>query len=196
MNRIAGDIDLLEYILSSFSCLRDEDIQNFLRKRAIDFEKLLKSRTYLVIDEEQFENQNFALKDLTIYGYISLAVKVFTVPETTSNRQRQQLDGFSAKEHGKQISNFPCYLIGQLARNSNVPKEIISGAELLQVAYNIIGEAVKLVGGRNILVECHNDKRLVQFYLDNGFYKVSQVPDENQTMIQMIRRIEFGGYTS
>ena len=196
MNRIAGDIDLLEYILSSFSCLRDEDIQNFLRKRAIDFEKLLKSRTYLVIDEEQFENQNFALKDLTIYGYISLAVKVFTVPETTSNRQRQQLDGFSAKEHGKQISNFPCYLIGQLARNSNVPKEIISGAELLQVAYNIIGEAVKLVGGRNILVECHNDKRLVQFYLDNGFYKVSQVPDENQTMIQMIRRIEFGGYVS
>ncbi|MBR0252997.1 MAG: hypothetical protein IJQ57_06570 [Synergistaceae bacterium] len=196
MNRIAGDIDLLEYILSSFSCLRDEDIQNFLRKRAIDFEKLLKSRTYLVIDEEQFENQNFALKDLTIYGYISLAVKVFTVPETTSNRQRQQLDGFSAKEHGKQISNFPCYLIGQLARNSNVPKEIISGAELLQVAYNIIGEAVKLVGGRNILVECHNDKRLVQFYLDNGFYKVSQVPDENQNMIQLIRRIEFGGYAS
>ena len=183
MNRIAGDIDLLEYILSSFSCLRDEDIQNFLRKRAIDFEKLLKSRTYLVIDEEQFENQNFALKDLTIYGYISLAVKVFTVPETTSNRQRQQLDGFSAKEHGKQISNFPCYLIGQLARNSNVPKEIISGAELLQVAYNIIGEAVKLVGGRNILVECHNNKKLVQFYLDNEFYKISQMPYENQTMI-------------
>ena len=61
---------------------------------------------------------------------------------------------------------------------------------------NIIGEAVKLVGGRNILVECHNDKKLIQFYLDNGFDKISQVPDENQTMIQMIRRIEFRGYVS
>ena len=125
MNRVAGDIDLLRHILSSFSCIQDEDIQNFLHNRAIDFEKLLKSRTYLVIDEQQFEHADFKLKNLIIYGYISLAVKVFTVPETTSNRQRQQLDGFSAKEHGKQISNFPCYLIGQLARNSNVPKEIL-----------------------------------------------------------------------
>ena len=196
MNKVAGDIDLLKYILSSFSCVQDEDIQNFLHNRAIDFEKLLKSRTYLVVDEKQFENSDFKLKDLVIYGYISLAVKVFTVPEMTSNRQRQQLDGFSAKEHGKQISNFPCYLIGQLARNSNVSKEVINGAELLKISYSIIGEAVKLVGGRNILVECHNDEKLVQFYLDNGFDKISHVPDENQTMIQMIRRIEFGGYAS
>ncbi len=196
MIRVAGDIDMLNHILSSFSCAYDEDIQNFLHNRAIDFENLLKSRTYLVIDEEQFENPAFSLDKLTIYGYISLAVKVFTVPETTSNRQRQQLDGFSAKEHGKQISNFPCYLIGQLARNSNVPKDTISGAELLKIANTIIGEAVKLVGGRNILVECRNNEKLIQFYLNNGFYKVSQVPDENQTMIQLIRRFEFGGYAS
>ena len=196
MIRVAGDIDMLNHILSSFSCAYDEDIQNFLHNRAIDFENLLKSRTYLVVDEEQFENPAFSLDKLTIYGYISLAVKVFTVPETTSNRQRQQLDGFSAKEHGKQISNFPCYLIGQLARNSNVPKDTISGAELLKIANTIIGEAVKLVGGRNILVECRNNEKLIQFYLNNGFYKISQVPDENQTMIQLIRRFEFGGYAS
>ena len=196
MIRVTGDIDMLNHILSSFSCAYDEDIQNFLHNRAIDFENLLKSRTYLVVDEEQFENPAFSLDKLTIYGYISLAVKVFTVPETTSNRQRQQLDGFSAKEHGKQISNFPCYLIGQLARNSNVPKDTISGAELLKIANTIIGEAVKLVGGRNILVECRNNEKLIQFYLNNGFYKVSQVPDENQTMIQLIRRFEFGGYAS
>ena len=186
----------LKSILSSFSCKYDADIQNFLHNRAIDFEKLLKSRTYLIVSDEQFQNPNIPFNEITIYGYISLAVKVFTVPEETSNRQRQQLDGFSAKEHGKQISHFPCYLIGQLARNSNVPTESISGAELLNFAYKIIGEAVKLVAGRNILVECHNNEKLIKFYLDNGFYKISQVPDENQTMIQMIRRIEFGGYVS
>ncbi len=124
-----------------------------------------------------------------------MAVKVFTVPETTSNRKRQQLDGFSAKEHGELISNFPCYLIGQLARNSNVPKESITGTEILSIAYSIIGEAVKAVGGRNILVECRNTEKLVKFYLDNGFDRVSQVPDENQAMIQMIRKINFGGYS-
>ena len=154
-----------------------------------EFEKLSKSRTYLIIDKEQFKKPGIKLDELTIYGYISLAVKVFTVPETTSNRQRQQLDGFSAKEHGKQISDFPCYLIGQLTRNSNVPKESISGAELLNFAYDIIAISVDAVGGRNILVECHNNQKLVQFYLDNEFYKISQMPDETQTMIQMIRRI-------
>ena len=180
---------LLKSILSSFSCTYDEDIQNFLRNRAIEFERLLKSRTYLIVSGEQFRNPKVAFDEITIYGYISLAVKVLTVPETISNRQRQQLDGFSAKEHGKQISNFPCYLIGQLARNSNVPKDSISGAELLNFAYKTIGEVVKLVGGRNILVECHNNKKLMQFYLDNGFYKVSQVPYESQSMVQLIRRI-------
>ena len=143
----------------------------------------------MIIDENQFESPNFALDKLVIYGYISLALKVFTVPSTTSNRQRKQLDGFSAKEHGKQISNFPCYLIGQLARNSNVSKESISGADLLKFAYDMIAISVAAVGGRNILVECRNNKKLIQFYLDNGFDRISQMPDENQTMIQMIRRI-------
>ena len=180
---------MLERILSSFSCEYDEDIQIFLRERAIEFEKLSKSRTYLVIDENQFENPGFTLGKLTVYGYISLAVKVFTVPETFSNRQRKQLDGFSAKEHGKQVSNFPCYLIGQLARNSNISKESLSGADLLNFAYDIIAIAVDAVGGRNILVECRNNKKLLKFYLNNGFEKISEVPDENQSMIQMIRRI-------
>ncbi len=80
-------------------------------------------------------------------------------------------------------------MIGQLARNSNVPKDSISGAELLNFAYDIIAISVDAVGGRNILVECRNNKRLIQFYLDNGFDKISQMPNENQTMIQMIRRI-------
>ena len=181
--------DRLKNLLSSFSCVYDEDIQNFLHNRAIEFEKLSKSRTYLIVSEEQFENPEIAFDEFTIYGYISLAVKVFTVPEETSNRQRQQLDGFSAKEHGKQISNFPCYLIGQLARNSNVPKNSISGADLLNFAYDIIAISVDAVRGRNILVECRNNKKLIQFYLDNGFDKISQVPDESHTMIQMIRRI-------
>ena len=188
MNELEDD-DKLKNLLSSFSCAYDEDIQKFLHNRAVEFERLSKSRTYLIVSEEEFENPEVAFDEFTIYGYISLAVKVFTVPETTSNRQRQQLDGFSAKEHGKQISNFPCYLIGQLARNSNVPKESISGAELLNFAYDIIAISVDEVGGRNILVECHNNKKLLQFYLDNEFYKISQMPNETQSMIQMIRRI-------
>ena len=189
MARANGDYGLLQNLLSSFSCLNDGDIQKFLTNRAMDFEKLSKSRTYLILDQKKFQKPGVKINELTIYGYISLAIKNFTAPEGMSNRQRQQLDGFSAKEHGKIISNFPCYLIGQLARNSNVPKDSLSGKELLAISYSLINEAIKLVGGRNILVECRNNKKLVAFYLDNDFSQVARIPDGNQDMVQLIRRI-------
>ena len=43
----------LKPLLSSFLCSEDEDIEQFLHNRAIDFERLSKSRTYLVFDEEE-----------------------------------------------------------------------------------------------------------------------------------------------
>jgi len=150
---------------------------------------LAKSRTYLIIDQNQLEEHGMTLDKLTIYGYISLAIKVLTVPDRTSNRQRQRLDGFSAKEHGRQIANFPCYLIGQLARNSNVSKASLTGLELLNFAYDIIASAVEAVGGRYILIECHDHNKLIQFYLDNDFTEISRIPDEGKTMVQMIRKI-------
>ena len=187
---------VLQRALSSFECEYDRDIQKFLHNRAVMFERLLKSKTYLIVDDEQVQNPEVAFEDLTIYGCISLSLKVFTIPETLSNRQRLQLDGFSAKEHGKQIANLPCYLIGQLARNSNVPKDSITGTELLNTAYELIGRAVQAVGGRNILVECRNIPQLEKFYVDNGFDKVSQIQDGDQDMIQFIRKIKFEGYAS
>lgn len=187
LEKAAGNDYLLNNLLSSFSCERDRDIQLFLQKRAVEFEKLSKSRTYLIVDREQYRNT--IIDKITIYGYISLSLKIFTAPEDTSNRQRRLLDGFSAKEHGKPISNFPCYLIGQLARNSNVPKDSITGTELLHFAYDIIAVSVDAVGGRNILVECRDTQKLVQFYTSNDFIPVSYIPYEDQNMVQLIRRI-------
>ncbi len=104
----------MDQFLSSFSCSDDEDIETFLHIRAIDFEKLSKARTYLVVDEEELMNNDFA--NVTIYGYVSVALKTMTIPDTFSNRKRMELDGFSAKVHGDPIREIPCYLIGQLAR--------------------------------------------------------------------------------
>ena len=86
------DSDLLHHFLSSFSCTKDKDIEYFLHNRAIEFENLSKSRTYLVCSEEQLINNAF--DNVTIFGYISIALKVLTIPEETSNRTRKELDGF------------------------------------------------------------------------------------------------------
>ena len=183
------DNRLLEKLLSSFRCINDYDIQNFLKSKAIEFERISKSRTYLIVDKEQLQNSDITLDKIIIYGYISLAVKVLAVPENASNRLRKQLDGFSAKQHGKPISHFPCYLIGQLARNSDVPKSSISGTDLLNFAYDIIGTAVEAVGGRYVLIECNNNEKLLKFYSDNDFSEINRENHEDRIMVQMIHKV-------
>lgn len=176
----------LSELLSSFSCEKDEDIEYFLHNRSIEFEKLSKARTYLVLDKKQLENKE---KPLMVYGYISIALKILSVPQDMSNRMRKELDGFSAKIHGEQIGDFPCYLIGQLSKNSNVKSEGISGKQLIDFASDIIATSVEAVGGRYMMIECRDEEKLIQFYKDNYFSEVARIPDKNQPMVQMIRKI-------
>ena len=45
----------LKELISIFVCERDCDIQNFIKEKAIPFEKLGKSRTFLIFDEDEDE---------------------------------------------------------------------------------------------------------------------------------------------
>ncbi len=178
--------DKVMNILSSFRCEQDSDIETFLHNRAVEFENLAKARTYLIFSQEELEEGR---TPLTIYGYISLALKILTVPDSVSNRMRKELDGFSAKLHGQQLRDFPCYLIGQLSKNSNAEPQMISGCELIETAYDIIASAVEAVGGRYIMIECRDKEKLIHFYQSNGFSEIDRIPDHDEPMVQMIRKI-------
>lgn len=177
----------LNRLLSSFDCVLDSDIEFFLKNRATEYEGLSKARTFLVFDEDELTNKR--IDEITVLGYIALALKVLTVPEGTSNRTRKEIDGLSAKIRGEQITAFPVYLIGQLGRNTNVSKDVLSGQQLLEHAYKILQPAVDAVGGRYVLVECHDDANLISFYQDNNFTSFANIPDHEKEMIQMIRKI-------
>ena len=172
----------IEMWLSSFSCAHDSDIEDYLHNRAMQFEILGKSRTYLVCDQAAF----LAEQNLHIYGFLTISLKVLDLPERLSNRKRLEWDGFSAKMRGKAISAIPCYLIGQLAKNSAV-QGTVSGAELLKYAMQIIASAAQYAGGRYVLIECHDDPHLRKFYTDNDFAEFDEIPDADTPMVQMIR---------
>ena len=176
----------LQELLSSFSCVRDADIENFLHNRAIEFENLSKARTYLVMDADELLTGK---KQLIIYGYVALALKILTVPSGILNRMRKELDGFNAKVHGRQISDFPCYLIGQLSKNSVVTNNPVTGKELLNISFDIIASAVEAVGGRYVMVECRDEEKLLRFYHENVFHEIDRIPDGNVPMVQMIRKL-------
>ncbi len=170
--------------LSSFSCKYDKDIENFLHNRAVEFELLNKSRTYLVLDDDILRKEERAY----IRGFFTIGLKVLDLPGNTSNNKRRMYDGFSAKQNGKIVSSIPCYLIGQFAKNFSA-KNAISGAELMDMAISVIKEAVETVGGRYVLIECRDNPHLQRFYTDNGFVEFDRISLSNVTMVQMLRPI-------
>ena len=180
------DSQRLKELLSSFSCEKDRDIEYFLHNRAIEFESVNKSRTYLLCDVNALCNEG----RFVILGYFTVALKVLDLPDDLSNRARKNLDGISAKLRGEIIRTVPCYLIGQLAKNSSIPKEqSVKGFELINYAISVIKSAKAFVGGRCVIVECRDSQKLLKFYIDNGFEQFDKIPSKDAPMVQMLRTL-------
>ena len=71
--------DVLNNGLNSFRNSRDEDIESFLRFKAVEFEKRHWCSTYLLVDVE-----NFQKGILSIDGYFTLSNKVISIPDNLS----------------------------------------------------------------------------------------------------------------
>lgn len=169
----------IKEIISTFKCEKDNDIEYFLKEKSIEYEKKSKGKTYFMVDELNLQNGI-----LEIAAYFTLAIQVLKVPEVYSNRKRIKLDGISAKRNNKPISEFPVYLIGQLAKNDKYRNEI-NGSEVVENALAMILKAQHAVGGRIVLVECFDNDKLIKFYIENGFEIINK-----DAMVQLIRVIE------
>lgn len=150
-------------LISIFSCRNDIDIENFLKEKAILFEKLGKSRTFIIYNEEEF----------SILAYFTLSIQVLKIPQNLSNRKIMSLDGYSAKINGEKITEIPAILIGQLAKN-DLHKNDISGIELMNYCLSTVLDGQMRLGGRIIMLECYNKPYLVDFYKKFGFVKLEK----------------------
>ncbi len=165
-------------LISIFLCQKDRDIEDFLKKRAIYFEKLGKSRTFFLYDEDE--------EDFNILAYFTLAIQVLRVPQKgISNRKIKNLDGFSSKQKGSIISEFPSILIGQLGKNEMYPDKI-SGKEILEYCLAVLIEGQIRLGGRVILLECKPIPYLIRLYGEYGF-SVLETDINSGELIQMVR---------
>ena len=148
------DEEKVKTLLNSFSCSKNLEVENFLKNSAILFEKLNKSRTYLI----------FKRGTTDILAYFTLTISILKiVDDDVSKKTLKKLDGIS-----KEKREFPVYLIGQLGKNDKFWNEI-SGKEILEKAINLIYKANEIVGGRVILIETLNNEKPIKFYEENGF---------------------------
>ena len=172
-----SDEQKAQELISIFVCSKDSDVENFLKERAIAFEWMGKSRTFLIFNENE--------EEFKVLAYFTLALQVLKIPESFSNRKIRNLDGFNAKIHGERITEFPAILIGQLAKN-DLYKDHLSGFKLMQYCMSTLLDGQMRLGGRIVMLECKDIPYLIYFYEQFGFIKLERDYQEGD-LIQLIK---------
>ena len=176
--------DELRQILSEFSCPMNPDVERFLKYSSIEFTKKNQSVTYLV----------FSVADGKLLGYFTLALKPLTVRgETVSNTVKRKLLRVSELDKKSDTYTMSAYLIAQLGKNySENDGKMITGAELLGLAWNKIKATQYMFGGMVTFLEAENEEKLLSFYRDNRFSQfdtrqTASDTDESHELVQLLR---------
>lgn len=159
----------IKKLLKNFCCAINLDLQDFLHNKAITFERNLRSRTYLYIDNE---------KKNTIIGYFTIAIN-YLETDKLKGEIIKILDG-----HASDTKSIPCYLIGQLAVSDECQSKGI-GNFLLTDALKIIDESQTKLGGRFVLIDSVNNDKVINFYRENSFVEIEK--DKKLKSIKMIK---------
>ena len=178
-----GEDELLQ-ILSEFSCPFNPDVERFLKHSSIEFTKKNQSVTYLV----------FSAVGGRLLGYFTLALKPLTVRgETVSNTVKRKLLRISELDQKSDTYTMSAYLIAQLGKNySENDGRMISGAELLELAWDKIKTAQYMFGGMVTFLEAENEEKLLSFYRGNRFSQFdtrqnASETDESHELVQLLR---------
>ena len=176
--------DELRQILSEFSCPMNPDVERFLKYSSIEFTKKNQSVTYLV----------FSVADGKLLGYFTLALKPLTVRgETVSNTVKRKLLRVSELDKKSDTYTMSAYLIAQLGKNySENDGKMITGAELLELAWDKIKATQYMFGGMVTFLEAENEEKLLSFYRENRFSQfdtrqTTSDTDESHELVQLLR---------
>ncbi len=176
--------DELRQILSEFSCPLNPDVERFLKYSSIEFTKKNQSVTYLV----------FSVADGKLLGYFTLALKPLTVRgETVSNTVKRKLLRVSELDKKSDTYTMSAYLIAQLGKNySEKDGKMITGAELLGLAWDKIKATQYMFGGMVTFLEAENEEKLLSFYRDNRFSQfdtrqTASDAEESHELVQLLR---------
>ena len=176
--------DELRQILSEFSCPMNPDVERFLKYSSIEFTKKNQSVTYLV----------FFVADGKLLGYFTLALKPLTVRgETVSNTVKRKLLRVSELDKKSDTYTMSAYLIAQLGKNySENDGKMITGAELLGLAWDKIKATQYMFVGMVTFLEAENEEKLLSFYRESRFSQfdtrqTTSDTDESHELVQLLR---------
>ena len=177
-----------EILLSTFSCVShgvqlNGEVENFVRKNAIEFYKRKLSVTYVVNDEDD-----------RLAGIFTLSHKPIDIPASgLSTTQKKKIQNFARLDQEMEVFRASAYLIAQFGKNYAVNDGMnIRGTDLMECALSVLHDAQEMIGGGLVYLECEEENiKAYEFYLRCGFKefdrRYSQI--DHQTYILMMKII-------
>lgn len=173
---------LLEFKSKDFSGSNSQhDVEEFLHKRAIMYDKQGLAKTHLIY--ASYKNEP------VLVGYFAIANKPLVITNRAlsrfSNTQANKL-----KRKGNTLTNdskvsnliINAFLIGQIGKNFSedaINANAISGTQILTLAYEAIKEAQLIAGGSYVWIEYEDVDKLRTLYSKFGFSEVKDYTSEN-----------------
>jgi hypothetical protein len=148
--------ELLGRKIEEFCCTKDSDVEIFLKKDALRYEREGYGRTYLYMG---FENSR-----TLIAAYFTLAITVTNFREVTKSRKRRVLHSKPGRDSQDYFGGL---LVGQIARCDGFTSVDISGQEMLADAEKIIELGRRYLGGKILYLDCK--EKLIPVYENNGY---------------------------
>jgi hypothetical protein len=161
-----GDVDTVSAKLKMFSCKRDEDVESFLREKAIRYEAKNYARTYLIFDEESAEDSG-----PKIAAFFSIAITSTDYSGISKSKKSKVLGSKPGRET---YDAFAGILVAQLARDDAYGSDFINGSEILNECERFIDHGREYLGGRIVYLDCRQP--LISVYERSGYKLLSPEP--------------------
>ena len=173
--------DAARSILASYSCPLNEDIESFVRGKAVGFAKQGIAQAhlvYLTVDEQSY-----------LAGFFTLANKVLVIKESdVSKSVFKRARRFGLYDESARSVSIAMPLVAQFGKNYADGRDLlISGNDLLEVACNTVAAIQRDLSGKLMYLECENNPALVSFYEGNGFNRINPSSSAGELLRYMRR---------
>lgn len=174
--------DEVNVILSDFSCPKNDEIENFVKKNAVDFAKRKMSVTHLVLDD------NGALMAI-----FTLTHKVLELgDEDLSAATRKKIMRYAHLNQTTNSYTVSAFLIAQFGKNYTNSKNVqVDGNSLMEGTMTVLKAVQREVGGGIVYLECEDNPKVLSFYQNNNnFFRIfgERYSEIDQTKyIQLLR---------
>lgn len=178
------DQQKIDEAFKKFSCHRETDLENFLMRKAVTYQKSDFGKTFLIVDSDALSNGKFE-----VMAYFTIATKSLDISSLSGKKKRKVLGEYPGRDSLNSIST---YLIGQLGRSDTYSNMDLPGERILFECYHVISMAAMIIGGNIVVLECR-EHMFNKFYEGQGFKKLYDELNE-EGLYTLYKRIDFSEY--